>query len=75
MRTRKIESWLLLGALVAGMALAGCGEIQGDRDVSTDDGEGAIGRGGGLITGKRGGIIIYNRVWDGAAPDSSDAAE
>ena len=42
-------------------ALSGCGIVRGDKDVDTADGEGAIGKGPGLITGKRGAIIIYQR--------------
>jgi hypothetical protein len=49
-------------------AVAGCGQWEGAKDVNTDIGSGAMGSGPGLITGKRGGIIIYNDVWTGAVP-------
>ena len=54
---------LLLCLLVAAVpvSLTGCGIVRGDKDVDTEDGEGAIGKGPGIITGKRGGIIIYQR--------------
>lgn len=42
--------------------IGGCGGyVRGDRDVDTSDGEGAMGKGPGLITGKRGGIVIYQK--------------
>lgn len=57
-------------------ALAGCGTFEGDAVVDTADGEGAIGKGAGLITGKRGAIVIDNDVWTGAVPgDDGTAAE
>ena len=54
---------LLLALLVCAVpiALGACGVWQGDKEVDTDDGEGALGKGPGLLTGKRGGIIIYQR--------------
>lgn len=54
---------LLLCLLVAAVpiSLTGCGVFRGDKDVDTSDGEGALGKGPGVITGKRGGIIIYQR--------------
>jgi hypothetical protein len=50
------------------LAVAGCGQWEGAKDVNTDIGSGAMGSGPGLITGKRGGIIIYNDIWTGAVP-------
>ena len=43
------------------LALSACGLVKGDKDVDTSDGEGAIGKGPGLLTGKRGGIVIFQR--------------
>ena len=43
------------------LALSACGVVKGDKDVDTSDGEGAIGKGPGLLTGKRGGVIIFQR--------------
>lgn len=58
------------------IALAGCGALQGDAVVDTADGEGAIGKGPGLFTGKRGAIVIDNDVWSGAVQeDDGTAAE
>ena len=39
------------------------------------DGEGALGKGPGLISGKRGGFELPGFDWDGAAPDDPLAAE
>ena len=54
---------LLMVSLVLAMplALSACGLVKGDKDVDTSDGEGAIGKGPGLLTGKRGGIVIFQR--------------
>ena len=41
--------------------LGGCGLWQGDKEVDTVPPSEAIGKGPGLITGKRGGIIIFER--------------
>ena len=57
-----------IAACLLVLSLAGCGALRGDAQVDTDDGEGAIGRGAGLITGKRGAIVIDNEVWTGAVP-------
>ncbi len=48
-------------ALSTPLALGACGWVKGDKDVDTSDGEGAIGKGPGLLTGKRGGIVIFQR--------------
>ena len=48
-------------ALAMPLALSACGLVRGDKDVDTSDGEGAIGKGPGLLTGKRGGIVIFQR--------------
>jgi predicted small secreted protein len=50
------------------LSVAACGRWEGAKDVNTDIGSGAMGNGAGLVTGKRGGIIIYNDVWTGAVP-------
>jgi predicted small secreted protein len=54
---------LLLCLLVAAVpiSLTGCGVFRGDKDVETSPPSEAIGKGPGIITGKRGGIIIYQR--------------
>ena len=48
-------------ALAMPLALGACGMVRGDKDVDTSDAEGAIGKGPGLLTGKRGGIVIFQR--------------
>lgn len=60
---------------VLSLALGACVTIQGDKDVDTDDGEGALGKGPGLISGKRGGFELPTAVWDGAAPDDPLVSE
>jgi hypothetical protein len=62
----------LAGALT--LTLAACGEWHGADDVSTDVGGGKLGSGPGLITGKRGGFVIYKEPWSGSSPDG-DLAE
>ena len=56
---------LLLCLLVVAVpiSLTGCGVFRGDKNYDTDDdiGDGAMGKGPGLISGKRGGLIIYQR--------------
>jgi len=42
-------------------ALSGCDIWKGSKTVDTDVGEGAMSKESGLITGKRGGVIIYQR--------------
>jgi len=48
-------------ALAMPLALSACGLVRGDKDVDTSDGEGAIGKGPGILTGKRGGVVIFQR--------------
>ncbi len=48
-------------ALAPPFALGACGWVKGDKDVDTSEPEGEIGKGPGLLTGKRGGIIIFQR--------------
>lgn len=68
---RKLIAVTLLCALP--LAASGCAEWKGARDVNTDVGGGAEGKGPGLFTGKRGGIIIYSEPWTGAAPGGGEA--
>lgn len=65
----------IAAALVVGIALASCTTIQGDKDVDTDDGEGALGKGPGLVSGKRGAFELPSAVWDGAAPNDPLVSE
>lgn len=48
---------------VMSLSLSDCGMVRGDQDIDTDQhvGDGSMGKRPGLITGKRGGIIIYQR--------------
>lgn len=65
----------ILIAGVVGLALGACVTIQGDKNVDTDDGEGALGKGPGLISGKRGAFELPGVDWDGAAPNDPLASE
>jgi len=56
---RRILMTLLVIALP--LSISACGSFKGDKDVDTQDGEGGMGKGPGLLTGKRGGVIIYQR--------------
>ncbi len=47
--------------LSLGVGLGACGMWRGSNDVSTDYGQDAMGKGPGLITGKSGGIVIYQK--------------
>jgi hypothetical protein len=68
MITRRKRSIFLLLAGALALAVSGCAEWQGARDVSTDVGADALGHGPGLFTGKRGAIILYQDVWPGSSP-------
>ncbi len=50
---------LLIGVFVSFLSLGGC-FLKGDKEVEIEHG-GSIGKGPGLFTGKRGGVIIYQR--------------
>ena len=43
------------------LMLGGCGVWHGDKEIDTVPPSEAIGDGPGLFTGKRGGIILYER--------------
>lgn len=62
-------------AAALSLALGACVTVQGDKNVDTDDGEGALGKGPGLISGKRGGFELPGFDWDGAAPNDPLASE
>jgi len=51
--------FVLIAVLVSFLSLGGCG-LKGDREVEIEHGD-SIGKGPGLFTGKRGGLIIYQR--------------
>ncbi len=50
---------VLIGVFVSLLSLGGCG-LKGDKEVEIEHGD-SIGKGPGLFTGKRGGLIIYQR--------------
>jgi len=51
--------FLLIGVFVSFLSLGGC-FLKGDKEVEIEHGD-SIGKGPGLFTGKRGGLIIYQR--------------
>jgi len=65
----------ILVAAAVSAALGACVTVQGDKDVDTDDGEGALGKGPGRFTGKRRAFELPGLDWDGAAPNDPLAAE
>jgi hypothetical protein len=52
---------LLTLGLLSLLALGACGVWRGSNDVDTDVGGDAMGKGPGLVTGKQGGIVIYQK--------------
>jgi len=50
-----------LAVMALCLAVSACGAWRGSSDVSTDHGADAIGKGPGLISGKQGGIVIYQK--------------
>jgi hypothetical protein len=47
--------------LSLGAGLSACGVWRGANEASTDYGADAMGKGPGLITGKSGGVVIYQK--------------
>ena len=54
-----LSRFVLIGVFVSFLSLGGCG-LKGDREVEIEHGD-SIGKGPGLLSGKRGGVIIYQR--------------
>jgi hypothetical protein len=59
--TVMIRSLILALGVASLLALGACGVWRGADDVNTDVGADAMGKGPGLVTGKQGGIVIYQR--------------
>jgi hypothetical protein len=53
-----IRSLIILLSLLVVLASSGCGIWRGDKDVGSSD---PTNDGPGLITGRNGGIVIYQR--------------
>ena len=51
----------IFAVLSLGMAVSACGVWRGSNDVSTDYGQDKMGDGPGLITGRSGGVVIYQK--------------
>ena len=43
------------------VGVSACGLWRGAEDASTDHGADAMGKGAGILTGKRGGVVIYQK--------------
>ena len=55
-----IRALIVVASILGVMTVSGCGGyVRGDRDVETEPGSGSAGKGPGLITGRQGGIVIY----------------
>ena len=52
---------IILISVVVMLAVSGCGVWRGSKEVKTDGGGDGMGEGSGLLTGKRGGIVIYQK--------------
>lgn len=53
---------VILSAILAILLVGGCGLVRGAKDIETDvGGADGLNEGSGLVTGKRGGIIIYQK--------------
>jgi hypothetical protein len=51
----------VLVALSLALGLSACGMWRGKDDVSTDYGADKMGKGPGMVTGKTGGVVIYQK--------------
>jgi hypothetical protein len=52
---------ILLSILSFGAGLSACGMVRAADEVDSDVGGDAMGKGPGMMTGKRGGIVIYQK--------------
>ena len=52
---------IILCSVAALLFAVGCSQIRGAKDVDTDVGADAMGTGPGVMTGKRGGIVIFQK--------------
>ena len=57
-----IRLTIILLSTLAILTLGACGWVRGSKDVETDvGGADGLSNGPGIVTGKRGGIIIYQK--------------
>jgi hypothetical protein len=59
--TAMFRSSLLIVGLLSLLALGACGVWRGSNNVNTDAPDDAIGHGPGLLSGKDGGVVIYQK--------------
>jgi hypothetical protein len=52
---------ILLAILSLGAGLSACGMVRGASEVDSDVGGDAMGKGPGMLSGKRGGVVIYQK--------------
>lgn len=57
-----MRSMTILFSVLALLLVAGCGMVRGAKDIETDvGGAEGLSDGSGLLTGKRGGIVIFQK--------------
>lgn len=72
--SKKRENLILASFLCILLSgIAGCGEVQGARNVDTTPTNDREGDGPGLFSGKEGGFVIYQHVWSGSAPGGGES--
>lgn len=53
---------IILASILGMLLIGGCGLVRGAKDIETDvGGADGLSEGSGLLTGKRGGVIIYQK--------------
>jgi hypothetical protein len=53
---------IILASILAILMTSSCGLVRGAKDIETDvGGAEGLNEGSGIVTGKRGGIIIYQK--------------
>ncbi|MDH3704122.1 MAG: hypothetical protein OEU46_22720 [Alphaproteobacteria bacterium] len=67
MAKMRIPGVAILAVIVA-LAVAGCEAVQGDRDVDTSPPGDGVGKSPGLLTGKKGVLVIETEPWHGPSP-------
>jgi len=52
---------IIAGTVFALLLIGGCGAWRGSKDVETGSPADSVGDGPGIMTGKRGGIVIFQK--------------
>jgi hypothetical protein len=57
-----MRSTTILLSIIAVLLVGGCGLVRGAKDIETDvGGAEGLNEGSGILTGKRGGIVIFQK--------------